>query len=375
MTQGPFGGSRSIPNNVSVTLEDWGWSDEWHRAWTVPEEDGLVPGRVVAQFQHLYRCQTATGEFLCEVAGRFRHRALSPGAFPTIGDWVALKPRPDEGRGTIHGVVPRKSQFVRKAAGEVTLEQVVAANVDTVFLMMGLDGDFNPRRLERYLALAHRSNARPVVVLNKLDLCADPPARIWEATSLAGSAPVIAVSSRWGGGFEQVDAYLHPRETVAVIGSSGVGKSTLINRLLGEDRIRTQEVRSGDQRGRHTTTHRELIRLEDGVLVIDTPGMREIQLWESEETLDDAFDDVATLAEGCRFRDCAHGQEPGCALRAAIAEGRLLPERLASFQKLQREAADSESLKDSRLRALEKKRTEKSIAKLQKQHYKSRDKR
>ncbi len=355
-----------------TSLEDWGWSERWSQAWAGLDETDAVPGRVVAQFQHLYRCQTEAGELLCEVAGRFRHRAIAPGDFPVIGDWVALRPRPDEGRGTIHSVVPRQSQFVRKAAGDVTMEQVVAANVDTVFLMMGLDADFNLRRLERYLALALRSGAQPVIVLNKLDLCDDPPARIWDATSLAGETPVHAVSSRWGNGFEQIDSYLRPGETVAVLGSSGVGKSTLINRLLGEDRLRTREVRSGDQRGRHTTSNRELIRLPDGILVIDTPGMREIQLWESEETLLSAFDDVATLAANCRFRDCAHEAEPGCALGAAVAEGRLLPERLESYRKLRNEASEAEALQESRLRALEKKRSEKSIARLMKTFYRSR---
>ncbi len=358
-----------------MALADWGFTDEWQRAWdAMPREDGFIPGRAVAQFQHLFRCQTQDAELLCDIAGRLRHRAQSAGAFPAIGDWVALRPRFSESRGTIHAIVPRKSQFVRKAAGEVTSEQVVAANVDTAFLMMGLDADFNPRRLERYLALAHRSGARPVVILNKLDLCDDPPARIWEITSIAGEVPVIAVSSRWGGGFEQVDPYLRPGETICVIGSSGVGKSTLINRLVGEHRFATQEVRSGDQRGRHTTTHRELIRLADGVLIIDNPGMREIQLWESEETLDQAFDDVTTLAADCRFRDCAHDREPGCAVRAAIASGRLLAERLESWRKLQGEAEAAVSLQESRLRTLERKRADKVIHKAARSLYKIRDK-
>lgn len=351
-------------------LEDFGWSATFEEPLRAVQGDGLSAGRVVAQFQGLYRAMSDAGELLCDVSGRFRHNAPSPGAFPVVGDWVALRPRPDEGRGTIHAVLPRRSQFVRRASGDVTVEQVVAANVDTVFLLMGLDADFNPRRLERYLTLAHRSGAAAVVVLNKVDLCEDLPARLWDVASIAGEVPVVSVSARWGTGFDDVARFLHPGETIALLGSSGVGKSTLVNRLLREDRLRTNEVRSGDQRGRHTTTNRELVLLPDGVLVIDTPGMREIQLWEGEETLASAFDDLVSLAEGCRFRDCRHEQEPGCALRTAVQEGRLLADRLASYRKLQLEAEAGEAAREGRMRSLEKKRNERVMGRAIKSFYK-----
>jgi ribosome biogenesis GTPase len=252
----------------------------------------------------------------------------------------------------------------RQAAGQETEEQPVAANVDVVFLVMGLDGDFNPRRLERYLALAARSGARPIVLLTKPDLCGDVDSRREQIETLG--APVLVLSPKRGEGVDALDPHLVPGRTLALLGSSGVGKSTLINRLLGEERLKTREVRLSDARGRHTTTRRELIVLPGGALVIDTPGMREIQLGETAD-VDGSFADVVAFGAACRFGDCLHETEPGCAVLAAVAEGVLDDGRLQSFRKLRREQAHQETRVDERARA-EEKRKWKIIHKAAKRH-------
>jgi ribosome biogenesis GTPase len=232
-------------------------------------------------------------------------------------------------------VVPRRNRLARKAAGDAARPQVLAANVDVLFIVMALDGDVNVRRLERYTALAWESEARPLVVLTKSDACADVPARVGEASAAAPGAAVVAVSAVTGAGLEALAPHLAPGRTLALVGMSGVGKSTLVNRLLGEARQDVRAVRDGDGRGRHTTTRRDLLLLPSGALLVDTPGMREIALWDGAG--DSAFPDVMSLAAACRYRDCAHDAEPGCAVRAAVAEGRLDPGRLASFTKLGKE--------------------------------------
>jgi ribosome biogenesis GTPase len=250
---------------------------------------------------------------------------------------VALRPRPGQDRDLIEAVLPRRTAFVRRAPGERTVAQVLASNVDTVFLVMGLDGDFNPRRLERALVLAWESGAEPVVLLNKADVAADLEARRLEIEQVAGGVPVCVIAAKHGDGLEALAPWLRPGRTVALLGSSGVGKSTLVNRLLGRDKQRTNTVRQSDQRGRHTTTHRELVELPGGALLVDTPGLRELQLWSDGSGLESAFEDVGALAALCRFSDCGHGNEPGCAVREAVEGERLAPERLASYQKLQGE--------------------------------------
>jgi ribosome biogenesis GTPase len=238
----------------------------------------------------------------------------------------------------IHAVLPRKSKFSRKVAGQRTDEQVVAANVDTLFLVSGLDGDFNPRRIERYLTAAWDSGARPVVVLNKLDRCDNPDACLLEVEAVAMGVPVHRVSALKGTNVEELTAYLGPGQTVGLLGSSGVGKSTLVNHLLGEERMATGEVRASDSRGRHVTSHRQLIVLPGGAgILVDTPGLRELQLWGTADGLAAAFSDVEALARSCRFRDCGHGAEPGCAVRDAVSEGRLAAERVEHFARLGRE--------------------------------------
>jgi ribosome biogenesis GTPase len=274
---------------------------------------------------------------------------------------------PGDGYALIQAVLPRRSKFSRKTAGRATREQVVAANIDTVFLVVGLDNDFSPRRVERYLAAAWESGAAPVVILNKLDLCVDPVQRMAAIQQVAPAVPVHAVSALLGDNLDAVLAHCIPRRTVALLGSSGVGKSTLVNTLLGTDLFATQPVRDNDSRGRHTTTHRELIFLSGGGMIIDTPGMRELQLWNADEGVQVTFDEIETLAQECRFRDCAHRDEPGCAVQAAVDAGQLAPDRLAGMHKLQKELAWLDRRNDQLAAIVEKRRwkaTHKSVKRL-----------
>jgi ribosome biogenesis GTPase len=349
-----------------VTLEDLGWNDTFAAQFTPLAGEGLVPARVVAQ-RGLNRVSTGAAEFYADLAGRLRHELEGPGGatgFPAVGDWVVVRPPTGEGRGLIHAVLPRRSRFSRKVAGQRTEEQVVAANVDTLFLVSGLDGDFNPRRIERYLTAAWDSGAQPVVILNKLDRCADPERCLLEAQAVAMGVPVHRVSALTGEGCDALRPYLRPGETVSLLGSSGVGKSTLINRLLGREVQRTGDVSEGDDRGRHTTTHRELLAFPGGGLLIDTPGLREIQLWDADQGIESAFGDVEELAESCRFGDCRHQGEPGCAVEEAIARGELAPERLESYRKLQRELYQIQVRQDQVARLREKQKV-KAIHKAQ----------
>lgn len=353
-----------------MTLEDLGWNESFAACFAPYSAEGLVPARVVAQ-RGLNRVSTGEAEHYADLAGRLRHELEGPGGaagFPAVGDWVVFRPPTGEGRGLIHAVLPRRSKFSRKVAGQRTEEQVVAANVDTLFLVSGLDGDFNPRRIERYLTAAWDSGARPVVVLNKLDRCADPERCLLEAEAVSMGVPVHRVSARTGEGCEALREYLRPGETVSLLGSSGVGKSTLINRLLGREAQRTGDVREGDDRGRHTTTHRELLSLPEGGLLIDTPGLREVQLWEGDQGIESTFGDIEELAEGCRFSDCRHQGEPGCAVGEALARGDLAAERLESYRKLQREQHQLQ-LKQDELARLREKQKNKAVQKALREHY------
>ena len=296
------------------------------------------PGRVAIEFNQIFRVYVEEGEVDAVTAGRLKHRASSRAELPAVGDWVAVRQRPEDGA-VIVGVLPRRTAFTRRAAGEPTGEQVVAANVDVVFVVMGLDRDYNPRRLERYLLMARESGAAPVILLTKPDLSPDLPAHIRDVTTLAGDIVVHVVNPKRGEGVEQLHAHLAAGRTAALLGSSGVGKSTIINRLVGVDVQRTREVRASDSRGRHTTTHRELVMLPGGGLIIDTPGMRELQLWGAADAVRETFDDIDALAAGCHFTNCRHRDEPRCAVKAAVAEGTLPAERLDSYVKLQDELA------------------------------------
>ena len=297
---------------------------------------------------------------MAEVSGRLRHGAKGAADFPAVGDFVWLEGGAAQGNAVIQGILPRRSVFVRRAAGSGCAEQVVAANIDTVFICMALNGDFNLRRLERYLAVAWDSGAVPVVVLTKADLCGDMARRLGEVRKAAAGAEVLTVSAVEPDGWRALLPYIGRGRTVALAGSSGVGKSTLINRLLGEERLVTGGLRS-DDRGRHTTTRRELFLLETGGMVIDTPGMRELGLWAVDSGVEQSFADIEALAAQCRFRNCSHTGEPGCAVRAALASGELSGERLQSYQKLCAESRYAGNTEDY---LAEKKEKFKQIAKI-----------
>jgi len=341
---------------VVVDLVTYGWNRTLAEQFAPHAAERLIPGRVAREHTHIYRVCTTDGDRLARVTGRFRHEARGRQDFPAVGDWVALGPPTGAGNAQIHAVLPRKSKFSRKVAGNTLEEQVVAANVDTIFLVSGLDRDFNLRRLERYLVLGRESQARPVIVLNKADLCEDVGAAVAEVTVIAGDVPVHALSCAREEGLDALNRYLRQRETVALLGSSGVGKSTLINRLLGEERQRTRDVRASDRRGRHTTSHRELIVMPGGALMIDTPGLRELQLWETEEGVRETFEDIEALAADCFFRDCQHLDEPRCAVKAAVAEGRIAQGHLTSYHKLRRELQALATKLDPRLAQEQKRR-------------------
>lgn len=347
------------------TLADLGWDGQFEEQFASHSADGFEPGRVAVQHRGAYDVYighdqepvpgTVTGDcpwesVPAELTGRLRFDAVSPLDLPAVGDWVALRTAPGGGWATIHAVLPRRTAFVRKAASAEqrrTEEQVVAANVDVVFIVTGLDGDLNPRRLERYLVLAWESGAEPVVVLTKADLCDDVPGRAAEVEPVALGVPVHVVSNVTGDGLDGLRAYFSGCRTVAALGSSGVGKSTLLNRLVGEELQATGDVRR-DGRGRHTTTRRELLPMPGGGLFLDTPGMRELQLWEAPAGVDEAFGDIADLVARCRFADCSHEHEPGCGVLAALDRGELDPERLEGYRKLTRELERLERKLDGR---------------------------
>jgi ribosome biogenesis GTPase / thiamine phosphate phosphatase len=319
------------------------------------KQQGYTLGRVALEHKRMYRIWTENGEPLCEVSGKFAFMANGREDYPAVGDWVVLQERPNENKGTIHAVLPRSSKFSRKSAGLATEEQIVAANVDAIFLVNSLNEDLNLRRMERYLLLTWESGANPVIILSKADLCEDIERKIAEVESVALGVPVIAISAIEKSGIENLQKYLQPGKTVALLGSSGVGKSTITNILLGVDKQTVQEIRSDDDKGKHTTTHREMILLPNGAILIDTPGMRELQLWEGSEGISESFADIESLTEICRFRDCKHEEEPGCAVQKAIENGKLPDERLTSYKKLLKELAYLERKVDKKAQSEEKK--------------------
>ncbi|MDX6399199.1 MAG: ribosome biosis GTPase / thiamine phosphate phosphatase [Gaiellaceae bacterium] len=343
-------------------LPELGWTDSHTTDFEPHAAAGYLPARVAAQHRGVYVLFSELGELRADMAGRLSHEAAGAGELPAVGDWVAIAARPDEGAATIHAVLPRRTKFSRKVALGASEEQVLAANVDTVFLLTSLNEDFNLRRLERYITMAWESGAQPVIVLTKTDLDPDYELRVREVEAIAFGVPVYAISNLTGAGLDLVRTHIVPGQTIALLGSSGVGKSTLVNTLAGEELLATQEIREDDGEGRHTTTHRQLVLLPGGGLVLDTPGLRELQLWESADGLAETFGDVEALAANCRFTDCAHASEPDCAVQAALADGTLPPERWESYEKLQRELAHLERRLDKRLQADERKRWAKAGA-------------
>jgi ribosome biogenesis GTPase len=352
------------------TLKRWGWNNDWSARFTSHAEAGCLPGRISVEHRGLYHYHSPHGEGVASVSGRLRHLAVSRADFPAVGDFVALRVSADAGPAVIEAVLPRTNKLSRKSAGESGDEQLLAANLDILFLITSLNLDLNPSRLERFLAAAALPACENVLLLTKSDLCDSPAAAVANLRARLGDVPVHAVSTITGDGLDALAPYLRGARTAAMLGSSGVGKSTLLNRLLGSNRQEVNPVRADDDRGRHTTTRRELVALPSGGLLIDSPGIRELQLWAEASDVSAAFDDVTQLAQDCPFTDCSHVHEPRCAVLLAVAEGRLDQARYDSFMKLGRELAYEEARTDSRA-ARQRKQHERRIHRIyEKQHRK-----
>ncbi len=322
-------------------LYSLGYDDYFEQSFTSLSAAGQIPARIASEQKDRYLLWGNFGEKWAVLSGKLRYTAVSREELPAVGDWIITETSGD-GEAVIHGVLPRRSKFSRGAAGEKTGEQIAAANIDTVFIVMGLDHDYNLRRLERYATVAWDSGASPVIILNKADLCDDAEERVRLAEESAPGIPVHAISAAASDNEsprEILLSYLKPGKTAVLLGSSGTGKSTITNLLLGAGEQKTAAVREDDSRGRHTTTSRQMFRLPSGGIVIDTPGMRELKLWSSEDSLEEVFSDIEGAAAACRFADCSHQGEPGCAVADAVAEGRISKERFASYLKLRRELA------------------------------------
>lgn len=350
---------RYFQEDTALNLEDYGWNSFFEEHSANNRNDNLVPARVSFQGRGMYRLISECGEVWAQTGGALRHDSLDSGDLPVCGDWVLADDPMGRDRAVIRFLLPRRTSFSRKQAGTAVRRQVIAANIDTVCLVSGLDSDFNPRRIERYLAIASENGTCPVIVLNKADICIEVSDRIAEAKSLAPGVPVLAVSATAGSGVEDILNYIGRGQTSAFLGSSGVGKSSIVNRLLGRS---AQEVRETDLhtgRGMHTTSARQLFLLPSGGLIMDTPGMRELQVWSVDSGLDTAFEDIKALAEGCRFRDCSHQSEPGCYVRDAVLEGELDARRLANYFKIRKDACYIESKRTHSANWVEKERWKK----------------
>jgi ribosome biogenesis GTPase len=332
---------------TTMNLNELGWNITFNHEFERFNTPGCLPARIACVERQRYLAYSEAGELALEISGRMLHLAQSRSDFPAVGDWVAVK-LSENGTGTIHAILPRKSSLSRKVAGATTEEQVIAANVDALLIVSGLDGDFNLRRIERFLALAWNSGISPVIVLNKADVCPEVAAKVAEVEAIAFGIPVLALSALEQPNLDALKPYFKTGKTVALVGSSGVGKSSIINRLLNEDRQPVYAVRADDSRGRHTTTRRELIFLPEGGMIIDNPGMRQIQLWADEESIQETFEDIEAIAAACRFSDCLHANEPGCAVQQALADGHIDRKRFQNYLKLQKEVAYLETRQNKR---------------------------
>lgn len=352
-----------------MNLFDLGWDDSYDGEYRSLEGTGLVPGRVIAESRRFYEVCGEGFNAVASVSGHFLYTAAGREDYPTVGDWVALR-RGDDGGGVIEKVLRRRTLFSRKSTGRPVDRQVIAANIDIMCVVCALDGgrSFNPRGIERYLVMVRESGAGPILVLNKADLCEDKDAALVTARSVAGDVPLYCVSAVTGEGMDEFSGLFPRAVTAAFTGPSGVGKSAIINRLLGEDRQTTGAVREEDRRGRHTTTRKELFFVPSGGMVIDTPGLRELQAWGDESSVDEAFTDIAEAALCCRFRDCSHRDEPGCAVQELMRQGIIPYERYQNYMELKKEMAYLNSRCDEKAR-MEKKRQEKELSRRIKEFY------
>src|SRR5882724_3669017 len=361
------------PVETCESLRRWGWSSYFEALWNEGERADALPARVIAQQRKFWRIAGAFGECWAEVSGKLRLASEEGVEWPAVGDWVVAETRESGGSALILEVLPRRSRFVRKVAGKKIAEQVIAANVDTALLVSALDGDFNPRRVERYLAQCWESGAKPVIVLNKADACDDARRKAADMERVAVGTAVCVVSAKTGEGFSELGKFLKAGQTLVLLGSSGVGKSTIANRLLGQMVQEVQPVRESDSRGRHTTTTREMFVLPGGALLMDTPGLREMQPWDAGDGVAQVFADIDALAMQCRFSDCRHEDEPGCAVQAALDEGTLDRGRLENRRKLLREQEFLRRKVDPEAR-LEQKEQWKKIHRAARQKYQQREK-
>lgn len=338
--------------NANLDMNSLGWNAEWEAAFTELGLKDVEPGRIVADHGHKYRVIAKRGEGWAELSGKLLHEITDRSDHPAVGDWIALRYFSEsEKDGIIHGILPRSSRISRRAAGSVPVEQMIAANVDVLLLVAALNFDFNLRRLERYLVMAWNSGASPVILLSKADLCEDPEHYVRETENIAPGVPVIAVSAIEDQGREELESLLRPGMTIALTGSSGAGKSTILNWLAGEEMQLTQGIRESDSRGRHTTTHREMFVLPQGAVMIDTPGMRELQLWDDAGGgWSEVFTDIEEFALQCRFGDCRHEREAGCAVQEALRNGELDRKRFDNYRKTQRELKYQASKEQTRQR-------------------------
>ncbi|MEK7483961.1 MAG: ribosome small subunit-dependent GTPase A [Planctomycetota bacterium] len=344
-----------------IDIKQFGWNSFFEEAFRPYRLQSFLPARVLSEQKHRYQLVSEQGEACAEVRGKLVYESTGRQDFPAVGDWVVAAVRPEEKSATIHSILPRQTKVSRKVAGNLTEEQILIANVDFLFLVNALDQKVNLRRIERYLSLAWGSGANPAIILTKADKEAEETISdiLEEMEQIAFGVPVYVISSLTGYGIDVVQSSLQPGKTVALLGSSGAGKSTLINYLLGEPLQEIQEVREGDNKGKHTTTARELFLLPSGAILVDTPGMRELQLWDAQDGVGETFEDIELFTHQCRFTDCQHQKEPNCAVKRAIESGELAEERFNNYQKIQRELAYLERKQDVQARLTEKKKWKK----------------